>query len=168
MKHKIIGLVAIVILLLGIFVWPTRYRYTEMKVGNNVSPVRIDRLTGRTEVLSLSSGWHQLGVNRLDASIKLPDSELSKLTGKASITDQRIECDIYNGSNWTVSEVTVKITIKNPDGTEDLTREYRLTPQYIGNCAPLTSRTFDADLGFSLKEKQTFSLNIVSAKGTKK
>jgi len=142
-----------------------------MKVGNNVSPVRIDRLTGRTEVLSLSSGWRQLGVKRLDASIELPlpDSELSKLTGKASINYKRIECDVYNGSNWTVSEVTVKIIIKNSNGTEELAREYRLTPKYAlaENCASLTSQTFDADLGFSLEEKQTFSWNIVSAKGTK-
>ncbi len=45
---------------LAVFVWPTRYRYDHMKIGENDLPVRTDRLGGKGEFL-LPNGWHALG-----------------------------------------------------------------------------------------------------------
>jgi hypothetical protein len=50
-----------VLIVLGIFVWPTRYRYEHLKQGNNDVPVRINRFNGRIEALSCA-GWQTLGV----------------------------------------------------------------------------------------------------------
>jgi hypothetical protein len=50
-------LACVVLIFLGIFVWPTRYRYDHIKQGSNTVPVRIDRFTGKTEALYLEGGW---------------------------------------------------------------------------------------------------------------
>jgi hypothetical protein len=47
----------IVFVFLGIFVWPTRYRYDHIKEGSNTWPVRIDRFTGKAEALYRDYGW---------------------------------------------------------------------------------------------------------------
>lgn len=56
---KNLGLIfgGVVVLLLGIFVWPTMYRYDKL---NMKYPVRINRLTGATQVL-YPDGWQPMG-----------------------------------------------------------------------------------------------------------
>jgi len=39
------------------FVWPTRWRYDHMTVDNDTYPVRIDRITGDSDVLLPGDGW---------------------------------------------------------------------------------------------------------------
>jgi hypothetical protein len=39
------------------FVWPTRWRYDHMTVGNDTYPVRIHRVTGHADVLLPGDGW---------------------------------------------------------------------------------------------------------------
>jgi hypothetical protein len=48
-----------VILLTGfaLFVWPTRWRYDHMTVGQDTYPVRIDRLSGHADILLPGDGW---------------------------------------------------------------------------------------------------------------
>lgn len=50
----------VVLVFLGIFVWPTRYRYDHIKQGSMTLPIRIDRFTGRAEALYLEGGWSDL------------------------------------------------------------------------------------------------------------
>lgn len=65
--------------LFGMFVWPTRYRYDKMNVqANAVVPVRIDRITGKTEIL-YPSGW-QLAAAASDPDTELPPAELEKIS----------------------------------------------------------------------------------------
>ncbi len=40
-----------------LFVWPTRWRYDHMTVGQDTYPVRIDRLSGHADVLLPGDGW---------------------------------------------------------------------------------------------------------------
>lgn len=51
--------VATLIVLFLFFVWPSRYRYTEMRMNGDQYPVRIDRFTGEAEML-LPAGWTEL------------------------------------------------------------------------------------------------------------
>jgi hypothetical protein len=44
----------------GCYVWPTRYHYEHTSWGGNSMLVRIDRLTGETDVL-VSNRWLQIG-----------------------------------------------------------------------------------------------------------
>jgi hypothetical protein len=103
----------LVFVALGWFVWPSRYRYDRLKD----MPVRIDRLTGRAEGLS-RSGWFPLEADkRYDPKVysELPTSELAKLDGRCSIDSMNwINCDIYNGSDWTLGDVTVAIDFPDP------------------------------------------------------
>ena len=41
----------------ALFVWPTRWRYDHMTVDNDTYPVRIDRITGHSELLLPGDGW---------------------------------------------------------------------------------------------------------------
>ncbi len=38
-------------------VWPTRWRYDHMTVDGDIVPVRMDRLTGRADMLIPDHGW---------------------------------------------------------------------------------------------------------------
>ena len=39
------------------FVWPTRWRYDHMTVGDDTYPVRMDRITGHADILLPGEGW---------------------------------------------------------------------------------------------------------------
>jgi len=163
----------VVVTLFAAFVWPTRYRYSEMRLRDNVLPVRIDRISGRTEVL-YPYGWKEISKTGQKSSLESGLQEfgfldLLKVTGKASITSSGwFECDIYNGSDCELTEITVLITLADGDGTEVLSRKYRLTPRWPStSCPPLKSVQFYGALGFTQKEGQKFTWNIVAAKGTK-
>ena len=42
---------------LVLFVWPTRWRYDHMTVGQDTYPVRIDRFSGHADILLPGDGW---------------------------------------------------------------------------------------------------------------
>lgn len=96
-----------VVVSFGWFVWPTRYRYDRLQD----IPVRIDRLSGRAEGLG-GRGWFPLkGADEATFNKELPASEVAKLRGQCQIDNDinRIECDIYNGSDWTIDSVTISL-----------------------------------------------------------
>jgi hypothetical protein len=41
----------------AMFVWPTRWRYDHMTVGDDTYPVRIDRISGHADILLPGEGW---------------------------------------------------------------------------------------------------------------
>jgi hypothetical protein len=55
----IAGASVVFLFLFAWFVWPTKYRYFEMKAGNNITvTVRVNRLTGETcHLKALSTVW---------------------------------------------------------------------------------------------------------------
>src|SRR3972149_1322923 len=86
-------------LLVGIFVWPTRFRYDRLKSGDSEFPVRIDRLTGRAEYFAPRRGWIRDDLESFQPSQELPPADLSKLNCNASIRPPGLfECELYNGS----------------------------------------------------------------------
>ena len=48
------------------------------------------------------------------ATRSLPDAEIAKLNGPAHIDGDTFEISVYNGSDWTLREVTVALTIVHP------------------------------------------------------
>lgn len=53
-------LITAVLVLFGIFIWPTRYRYDHTSTGSATFIVRFDRFSGRGEVFNpLSKTWVQ-------------------------------------------------------------------------------------------------------------
>jgi hypothetical protein len=99
----------------------------------------------------------------------LPPEELKKLDGKGSITDYGwFETDIYNGSTWTVNELTIMITVTNKHSNAvELSRKYKPSLKQYYNGWPLTSSKYHEGLGFELNENQKWNWNIVEARGAK-
>lgn len=116
-------------------------------------------------LVGLVAGWlsHYIPLRSEEEQQELPASALGLLAGQASLLGDRMLAQIYNKSDFTVSEVLVKVIVKQPDGTQGLNRTYRLTPSWPA--APLTSTAFGADLGFDVSPKQTWEWSITSAKG---
>jgi len=165
------GMVLIGLAALVCFVWLPPYRYDRVKWGDDEFPIRINRLTGSTEYL-LPGGWHPAtnkGERGTNKEQELPIGELSKLVrGQAVITSSYLECDTYNGSDWTVSELTVLVTVRGQDGRELLSRKYRLIPSSGSFGGPLENSKFFANLGFSLEKGQGWYWEIVAARGSKR
>jgi hypothetical protein len=50
-------LVAALLAAFALYVWPTRWRYDHMTVGDDTYPVRIHRFTGHAYILLPGEGW---------------------------------------------------------------------------------------------------------------
>ena len=79
----IVAGVLVLLLAMGVLVWPTLYRYDRMSASDLDALVRINRATGKTEAL-YPSGWKVLGErNRQSGQDEkgLMPSEIAALTG---------------------------------------------------------------------------------------
>ena len=47
----------LLVLAFATWVWPTRWRYDHMTVEGDIVPVRVDRITGRADMLIPDHGW---------------------------------------------------------------------------------------------------------------
>lgn len=47
----------LLVLMLAVFVWPTRWRYDHMTMDGNIVPVRMDRFSNHSEMLLPDEGW---------------------------------------------------------------------------------------------------------------
>jgi len=114
----------------------------------------------------------------------VPRSELGKLDGPAAIHGDLLQVTVYNGSRWTIKEITVGLTILRREGeaaalggpakllpaaetgaaTEkrsDLTVLFHIK----GSAAPSTTTVFHQSLGVALDPEQDWHWAIVQAKG---
>jgi len=151
-RQRITVVASMGLLLLGILVyalWPTTYRYDQMKIQGNVYPARIHRRTGQTEVL-FPTGWRDASGPEMWE--KLPKSELAKLTSLLSIKDDYCTCDLYNGSDWVIKKICLRISITVPQGSQPIPdRCYDLVYPYEGGIKPRTSQKLHATLGLGIK-----------------
>jgi hypothetical protein len=93
-------------------------------------------------------------------------TEPSDITGKCATVEDNVDCEIYNGSRYRLSEVGIQVKVKGTDGTLSLQRLYNLTPDSIAGAAPLTSARFLCRVGFALEPNQNWNWQILWAKGT--
>lgn len=157
---------------IAFFIWPTPYSYDSISFGPSVKyPVRMNRFTGKTEIL-YPSGWKPPSGERPSANqhelVALPEQELKKLAGEARVgASSYLHCDIYNGSTYDVKEIVVLVTIRDDTDAVKLRRAYQMVYTLEGDkpLRPLTSGSFGADLGFSLQGDHKFSWRIQDAKG---
>lgn len=122
----------------------------------------------------------------------LPDDELAKIDGPATIDGDRLQITIYNGTGWSVKEITIGLTVLRqperdtayygpaklmtaavgPSPTLDASPNEKrpdLTVLYHlkGTAAPSTTAVFTETLGAFLSPDQEWHWSIVSAKGVK-
>jgi hypothetical protein len=158
----------LLVLFLAWFVWPTRYHYERLKVGQNEFPVRTDRVTGITEVF-YPGGWVKREPSPPSPpQIDVPPSELAKLSTTARDNYGLLEVETYNGSGYRISEILVTISVYDAKHTPIIDRRvYRLTPSYPSSALdPLSSGKFSATVGFDIEPAETWEFWLTSAKGT--
>jgi hypothetical protein len=109
----------------------------------------------------------------------LPQDELLKLAGPASIEDGSLAVSIHNGTSWEVKEIVVGITVLqaqltpefraaamgpvavNDEKPPDLTMLYHLK----GSSVPGTTTVFRGPLGGSFSDSKDWHWAIVGARG---
>src|SRR3954451_5968282 len=108
----------------------------------------------------------------------LPQDELLKLEGPASIEDGSLAVSVHNGTPWEIKEIVVGLTVLqnqsieyrpammgpapvNPKKLPDLTMLYHLK----GSSAPDSTTVFRAPLGGSLSGSKDWHWAIVGARG---
>lgn len=182
----VVGIAAVI--LFGLLVWPTVYRYDHIDMGLGRSyPTKTNRVTGRTEIL-FREGWKEAR-NPQPATSPIPEvelnpDELAKLDVRASLEGStspktvwnRLCLDIYNGSsNLSIKEVTGEVSVFNSKKEPLVThRRYRMRVKtegfyevYPNGVQPFQTGRLSTSLGFDFLPGQSWSFALVSAKGTK-
>jgi hypothetical protein len=153
----------------GVYVWPTAYRYDQMNLDGWVLPVRIQRFSGKTEILYLN-GWqnpdNQAPPEPVPKPIALPREELTKLQGNAFFSMGSLWCSVYNGSAYKINEITLHLQITDAgSNVPAIDRDYRMTKSY--DTASLDTGTFDQYVGFTPAQNQKWSWYVKGARGVK-
>src|SRR6266576_3381194 len=119
------------------------------------------------------------------AARDLPDSELGKLEGPATIAGDRLQVSFHNGSAWDLREITVALTIlRSPDMTTPDIDPAKLVPaagesivsaekrpdvtvlyHLKAAAAPLTTTVFQGNLDTAPSADQEWHWAIVQARG---
>jgi hypothetical protein len=124
-------------------------------------------------------------------SRELPAGELLKLDGPASIKGNALEINVYNGTSWSLREITVGLTIVRHASTDPSAAKKHLAGRLIpaaaidpvapsssekrsdltllyhlkGSAPPSTTTVFRETLGGDLTSDQDWHWAIVQAKG---
>jgi hypothetical protein len=122
------------------------------------------------------------------SSRDLPDGELAKLDGPATMDGNTLQISVFNGSEWNIREITVGLTVlrgseQEQDTAPSLTPAGLLTPPaevssplekrsdvtYIfhlkGSAAPFATTVFREALDSPLGPEQDWHWSIIEAKG---
>jgi hypothetical protein len=116
---------------------------------------------------------------------ELPEGELAKLDGPATISGDTLQVSVHNGTGWNIKEITVGLTIlRDTDAAgsasarlipasetttllsekhPDVTVLYHLK----GSAAPASTTVFHETLSAALSQDQEWHWAIVQAKGIK-
>ena len=115
----------------------------------------------------------------------LPEGELAKLDGPATINGDTLQIEVHNGTSWSIKEITVGLTIlRSPEAITARHGSARLIPaaetttllsekhpdvtvlyHLKGSAAPSTTTVFHETLGTALGQDQEWHWAIVQAKG---
>jgi hypothetical protein len=115
----------------------------------------------------------------------LPEGELAKLAGPATISGDTLQVSVHNGTTWNIREITVGVTILRKAGENAARRgSARLMPaaetttllsekqpdstvlyHLKGSAAPSSTTVFHETLGSALGQEQEWHWAIVQAKG---
>ena len=159
-------------LLVGLFVclflfliWPTLWGY------NKSGSLRINRFTGEVQNLSYNgwettnSGWAYKMLHpdepkklAIDNSISPPvlfltQEEIGQIQWDGATLDfgGNLVINIYNGSNKSISNVTLKMrVIPKSAKSPDIVRDYRLRESDSGGCTPQTNCVFSTPQAYHL------------------
>jgi len=114
----------------------------------------------------------------------MPQSELAKLEGPASILGDTLQISVYNGTVWNLKEITVGLTLvrsenaaahlapakflpvaANDEAPAGKPSDMTLLLHLKGTAAPLVTTVFSEKLGTTLAPDQEWHWAIVQARG---
>lgn len=125
MNTKNITIICATLILIGILFWPTQYRYDKITLQGNTLPVRTHRLTGYTEYFLMGKWIPQEGQQSSKKSKILPLEEHIKVTGNAGLNYGSFSGKIYNGSNWTITDMIIRVIAKEKSGSVRWDRKFK-------------------------------------------
>lgn len=134
-KNAIIicALICATLIICGVLFWPTLYRYD--KIGGKL-PVRINRLSGYTEIL-YDSGWERTVSDKEIYAI--PKEEIAKIKTIGDFKEGCYKFNIYNGSDWTIKRIKISIVLKDGNDKKLWERIYEtmanIRPFSTGSCS---------------------------------
>ena len=174
MPRKAIILVGVgALMVLAFLVWPTPYRYLYLNEGGDVSPVRVHRITGRTEVLDSSSGWYEAEESDAEAEYSysnLPTEIISKLNASSrmgrkdsSLTGSYFKAILRNTTEWYIYKIDVRIEVHGPD--KEVKRNRKLT--IFAGSEPGEVDTVIENFNYTLVEGDRWDWAIVGGTGRK-
>jgi hypothetical protein len=125
----ICALICATLIICGVLFWPTLYRYD--KIGGK-SPVRINRLTGYTEIL-YGSGWARM-VSDKEYQL-IPKEEIAKIEVRGNFDGEGYyKFSVYNGNGWNIKRIKLSIALNDGNGKKFLkgyTRHRLLFSHYL-------------------------------------
>jgi hypothetical protein len=160
--------VSLILACVAFLLWPTPYHYDHIKQSDNEMPVRINRWNGEGQILT-QSGWQILKLPNKE--IQLPESEASKIRGFARFWPAgesfSFQVELYNGSTFVLTEVTVQFTPKNSEDKKPISQRCRFRDMSL---ASLSTDVYNCQLMEQLiisegASGSNLGWNIVAAKG---
>lgn len=191
-KRSIPYIVGLVALLFASLVWPTPYRYDKIESPSLTLPIRVNRLTGKVEVL-LSNGTTEsastsLGEATASSELSPEELKLLKLSWKPKASQPgRYAVTVYNGSDHTLTDVVVEVAANPPNSTKDnldglpnwvvdgvrsqqrvppelaLPRKYRLNKDGLAPAEALQASEWALNLGFDAEGQAPLAIHPVNA-----
>jgi hypothetical protein len=153
MKEKqtiIIGaFVCVTLIVTGIFFWPTLYHYEKIIFDKDTLLVRVNRLSGYTEIL-FPFGWQEK--IREKKTIVIPKDERGKVEIIGDFDGEgHYKFAVYNGTMWTIKIIRLSIetlSIKDKDIVHRIHEipvnisPYSVKPSYSTMLINYTPKTF--------------------------
>ena len=82
----------------------------------------------------------------------LPLPDLLKIDGPGSIQDQKLDLEVFNGTEWELREITVGLTLeRKPGESAEVAARARVIPAAENSLAPTIERRSDVTLLYHLK-----------------
>ena len=101
-----LGLVLLVLFTFSYYVWPTKYEYKDVKVGNFNYTIRINRFTNKVEKQQ-NDRWVLISMPQ-----KIPEDVLKEIKITVNENFDKGIFDIYNGScDWVINELIVEVAV---------------------------------------------------------
>jgi hypothetical protein len=178
MNKQYVGIIVAAVAVL--ILWGNRFSYSEFKNDGLTLPLRTSRLSGKSELFNGTS-WINLegnsssgGNSESRSRFQLKQEDVNKLKGNA-IPDLVssdgvsrtvvLNCNLYNGSQFAVSDVTIRIRLEASIPKNAIERDYRVSPEN-GVAKSLANSVFKVDTGLDFGTN-SWTWGVVAATGIK-
>jgi len=163
----IVIVICLTVLLIGVFLWPTVYRYDKISLEGISLPLKINRITGKTEIFFWGSGWTSYKEGKIENEGKLfPPDELAKVEVTGSLSSDIFHAEFYNGSSWNIERAMFQLTIREEDGTVRWKRKYSNIPPYRLPISPFSKGEINISVT-DIENVGSWDFHIVELRGRK-